>query len=808
MRVELVGAFALLALASATGAQVGDELVGRRIEAVEFHCVAPIDVDDLRRIVPVHVGDILGANDLERMRARLQQRDIFTAIDVAAEPRGADAVAIVATLVRKAIVNSVRFRGNHALRDSALERFVRLSPGSPFSDELRQFAEQRIRERYATEGFDRAEVRAELSERAPGEVDVRFRITEGEPVRVGTIEFDGELPIPEEKLRRAAGIKIGARYLRSARRSAEKAVARALRQEGYYEAEVDSHWQGGEDRRGTLRFHVDAGPLVSLRIAGNRHMSERRILKLIDLLGRQIVTDGTWRELARRTRRSYQEQGYYFAKVDIHIETGVQKTVRLDVDEGPSLRVAEVSFDGNTGFSAAELREAMQTGPPSWIPWRRGVLLDDVLDNDLKGLWYMYRRRGFESADIVDVRTRYEREQGKIFITVVIEEGPRTTVTAVEHEGFAGISALPRPQVRPGVPLNPDDVEGDRRALLSAQRHAGYPQADVSAKVSSEPREDGRSATVRFTATPGKAARIGAVIVQNNLDTKSRVVLRELTFKPGDPLDPETLLRSQTRLYRLGLFRTVDVHPLEQPANDGERDVAVTVLEKAPGSLQLGGGYNTRDGLRGFFDLSNNNLEGLARRLSLHGEMSLDPSGFEPNEYLGDLGYRDPRFYDSLWTVRGDLIAQRSTRSVDQFSVERFAFVPALEYALSPEVRIGSDLLIEQSQVFDVAQDVLLFNPRDEGRLRTVAVGPFVVYEGRDDPFVPRRGTFDSLRIRYAPEPFGSDVPLIRIQGQHSQYIPLTDALTFIYVARAGWGRATEKNDQVPIRDRFFLGGR
>src|SRR5207245_8552786 len=105
-------------------------------------------------------------------------------------------------------------------------------------------------------------------------------------------------------------------------------------------------------------------------------------------------------------------------------------------------------------------------------------------------------------------------------------------------------------------------------------------------------------------------------------------------------------------------------------------------------------------------------------------------------------------------------------------------------------------------------QAVRLFNPRDEGRLRTVSVGPFAVYDGRDDAFVPHRGVFDSLRVRVAPGELGSDVPFVKLVGQHSHYIPLDDEVTLVYAIRGGWARALATEEEEPIRERFFLGGR
>ena len=779
-----------------------------RIEAIELDCAAPIDRDGLLQIMPVHVGDALGADTLDRVRERLTQTELFTQIAVEAPPRGAG-VAVVAHLVRKAIVNAVRFRGNHVLGDDELQRVARVHEGTAFTDDQREYAVSRLQARYAAEGFEAATVTIAVHPRSPGEVDVILSIAEGPALRISAIGIVGTLPLPQDEVRARIGLAVGDRYTHAQQRQAQTAIVRLLRQQRYYEAEVSSSWERAADYTGVLRFTVRPGPRFEVQFSGNDHFSDDKLLRLMDLPTRPIVTDGTWRELARRAQRAYQEAGYYLARVEVHVEPGPPKVVRFTVKEGERYRIAEVSFEGNHVLPAAQLRSQMATRPPSWVPWRRGVFLDDVFDEDLKRLWYFYRRQGFQSAEIVDARTRLDPERGAVFVTVFIEEGPRTVVRQIEEEGTAAIAGK-RPDLRvaQNQPLDPEGLEADRRALLTAFAQNGYTHATVTARVTTQPERDGEVATVRFEAQPGEQQRIGTIIVQNNLDTRSRVITRELPFTRGDPLNPDALLLVQGNIYRLGLFRSVTVRPLDTPGNAAATDVGVNVSERPFGAMQWGAGYNTRDGIRGFTELSYNNLQGLGRRISLRGDFNFDPSAAQPNEYAVVLGFREPHLADTKWSVRADLIGQRSTRAVDQFSIERLAFIPAIERTFSPGLKAGVEFQYEDANVFDVKPDVLVFNPRDQGKLQTVSLGPYAVYDGRDDAFAPRRGIFDSVRLRWAPSVLGSDVPTVKLTVQHSQYVPLTDELTFVYAARAGWARALNAGEQVPIRERFFLGGR
>jgi outer membrane protein insertion porin family len=97
---------------------------------------------------------------------------------------------------------------------------------------------------------------------------------------------------------------------------------------------------------------------------------------------------------------------------------------------------------------------------------------------------------------------------------------------------------------------------------------------------------------------------------------------------------------------------------------------------------------------------------------------------------------------------------------------------------------------------------------QDVGRLRTVTLNPVVLYDGRDDAFAPTRGVFESLRVRYGSPPLGSQVHFIKLSVQHSQYVPLGAGLTWIYAGRVGFARAIGFSTEVPLRERFFLGGR
>ncbi|MEO8603746.1 MAG: outer membrane protein assembly factor, partial [bacterium] len=210
------------------------------------------------------------------------------------------------------------------------------------------------------------------------------------------------------------------------------------------------------------------------------------------------------------------------------------------------------------------------------------------------------------------------------------------------------------------------------------------------------------------------------------------------------------------------------------------------------------------DGFTGNGETAFDNLGRRARRVYLRAQLSLLPEDVSSSQYLAVLGYREPRFLSSDWQWKVEMLGERSTRAIDQYSVQRASLGNGFSRSFLPRLQGGAEAQVEYADVFDVQP--LAFRSEDEGTSWTTAVAPFLLYDGRDDPFAPTRGVFDTARFRYAL-PGISTVSFGKLNLQHSQAIPLASWLAFIYTARIGYGRTFDGEDVLPIRERFFIGG-
>lgn len=777
---------------------------GRTVRAIRIESAVPSDEADLLPMLPLQVGEPVTPERVESARQRLMAKEVFERVDVDVSDAG-DGAAVTVRLERRRVVNSIDADGYAAIRRREVWRLIRIHPGEFFSRELAEGAVERLRARYRKLGFDEASVAVDVSGEGI-DADLTFRIEEGVPLRVAAAEIDGApaelLPDLQKRLRKLEGKTLS----REREEETQKTLQRVLRRGGYYEARVRASrtLRSGKDYE--LRYTVQAGPPVEIEFDGNTHLKRRKLLDLVDFEKRLIVTDGTWRELATRMTEEYVRHGFYHARVGVEIDDGPPKRVRFRVDEGRRYVIGEVRFQGNRQLSDGELAARMETAPWVWLPWpRRGVLVDSVLDDDLRRIWWYYREKGYESAEVVDAVRRPDDAAGRMDLTIVVDEGPRTVVRECRREGLDAIEPAVRWKVTEGEPFDARGMEADGRLARQLLGQAGYVAPAVRATVEREPAGEEVAARVTLRAEPGPQSRVGAVVVQGNVDTKDRVIVREVALRRGDPLNTEKLVSAQNKLYRLGLFRSVFVRPLDS-ADGLERDVAVRVVERPAGRFDWGGGYNTRDGIIGFVEAGYDNIGGMARRFSVRGHTNLDPHEWKPTQYLANATYREPRLFDSPWRFTESLVAERTTESIDPYSIERADLVSTVDREVWQRLQVGCGLSVERADLFDVEPDVVLSGV-DEGTLHTVALGPFLVHDGRDDPFAPTRGVFESVNLRYAL-PALSTQQFVKVNVKHGQYVPLGEHLSFLYSARGGWAKALESGAEIPISERYFLGGR
>ena len=171
------------------------------------------------------------------------------------------------------------------------------------------------------------------------------------------------------------------------------------------------------------------------------------------------------------------------------------------------------------------------------------------------------------------------------------------------------------------ITLIPDDVLNDRTlhdnitAILERYRGMGY----VLAKLT-EPSIDKDTGIITIKINEGI---LEGYKVKGNKKTKDKVILREMRQKPGEVFNANLARRSVQRVNNLGFFEDVNVK-MNPGVEPNAIVMEIEVKEKRTGTLGVGAGYSSEDGIVGMFSISDTNFRGVGDAVSVIYEVSGD----------------------------------------------------------------------------------------------------------------------------------------------------------------------------------------
>ena len=235
---------------------------------------------------------------------------------------------------------------------------------------------------------------------------------------------------------------------------------------------------------------------------------------------------------------------------------------------------------------------------------------------------------------------------------MTIAEGEPVKVAAINFVGFDDVIppahfATLKKQVplKVGAPRDRQLVVTTHEMALNELKDHGYPYAKVDTSEDDGP--DGKSATLTFSAAPGKIAHIGPIEIQGNKTVSARVIERELTFKTGDLYQRSVLQDSQRRLYGLELFQFANIEPLNPELQPTEVPIRITVAEGKHQRVNFGVGYGTEEKARVDAEYHHVNFLGGARLAGVHARWSSLDRGLR-------LDFNQPYFFAPHFSLGGE----------------------------------------------------------------------------------------------------------------------------------------------------------
>jgi len=235
----------------------------------------------------------------------------------------------------------------------------------------------------------------------------------------------------------------------------------------------------------------------------------------------------------------------------------------------------------------------------------------------------------------------FDEANKRIVLKFSVEEGVKYRLASVVISGntlFSEIELKDRMDSKTTDKFfNQDKWDADLARLQSAYNDKGY----IYATVTPEYQWDAATGEVKVQISIKEASKayIEEIRIRGNDITKDKVIRREITLKEGDAFDYEAVNKNKMRIQNLGFFENVAIDT--QPGSEMDKLILIYDVspERKTGTLSLGAGYSSVEGLVGFLQVSQNNLFGNGQAVSAQWDF-----GDRKNSY--SLSFTEPWLFD------------------------------------------------------------------------------------------------------------------------------------------------------------------
>jgi translocation and assembly module TamA len=351
--------------------------------------------------------------------------------------------------------------------------------------------------------------------------------------------------------------------------------------------------------------------------------------------------------------------------------------------------------------------------------------------------------------------------------------------------------------LKDGQPGRAAEVLAAEGRIVAAVQKQGYADAQTA------PREvvvDHADYTVRprFRIIAGELVRLDGLKVLTKGRTDSNWLQHLVTWKPGDPYDPQDVAELEQRLRDTGAYDSVTVAlaPKDETTVDGLRPIVVSLAERARRTLQLGASYSTTDGAGLEAQWTRYNVYHRADNLAFTAKLSqLD------SRLAVDL--TQPHWGRPQQSLKTEAAAYRTTTDAyDETGVGVRADIER-RYGKTSYATVGAS--VDVSRTEELLTNTLTILGRD---IVTLGLLADLSLDRSDDPLNPKRGWRVGLRAEPTLLVGQTNLPYLKLTAQGSVYFPFDSQGRTVVAGRVRAGEIFGGSiPNVPASRRFYAGG-
>lgn len=414
-----------------------------------------------------------------------------------------------------------------------------------------------------------------------------------------------------------------------------------------------------------LVIQVNENPMIAeVNVLGNDKIRTNAILEAQNLTKGGFYSTNNINANATLVKDHYLSKGYIDVTVEANINEKDDNTciINYTISEGRQYKVRNVLFEGISGLSRDELKKLLTTKEKSFFD--SGNFISSNIDKDKAAIVSYYTTKGYPDATITNTEIVYlddESTESVRYINIVysISEGELWTIGEISFQGnevFSDDVILPLITVSENERYNSERISSIYENIASLYYNNGYVYSMVTPSIT---KEEGNKVKIDFLISEGLQTKVEEIRINGLTKSKPYVFERELAFKVGDIFSRSAFIQSQQNMYNTSLLKNISAALYPGKTEDGVI-CEFNVEEGNQMELQFGATFGATElngfPVSGFLSLTNNNLGGTGRALSLSTEIS-------PSTQALSVSISDNWVGDKRWSNGISFSAERNVRT-------------------------------------------------------------------------------------------------------------------------------------------------
>ncbi len=552
-----------------------------------------------------------------------------------------------------------------------------------------------------------------------------------------------------------------------------------------------------------LVYEVKEKPFVrSVTIRGAKEVPEKDMQMLIGMKKGSFFQKHLLNKDVLKIKNKYLKKGFYFTEVRTSATDAGnnQVDVAYDIIERQKVKIAKITFRGNKFFSDYQLSEIIESRESGF--WQlfsdAGNYQREILKVDMLRIESRYRDFGFVKARLDEPKVEVDRENGIIVITITVHEGDQYFLGAIAARGddvHTEDEIMARLTLKKGEPFNQTLFRQNLFGVQELYMDDGYAYANPQPDIVEHP--ETKTVDITIKVDPGKVVYIGRIDATGNYKTNDNVVRREMRLKEGERFSGQKLNRSRQRINNTGFFGSIDLEQKTGRKPD-TLDLSLNLTEKETGTIKAGMGYSSLENLTLNAAVTENNVMGTGRRVSV----GIESSKLRQDYYLD---FTEPRWQDRDVSL-GFSIFNRQFDYISYINRSTGAGL-TMGKGYGEYTKMSLDYRFEAVKV-DLAP---LYTPTtfllsQTGLRNTSSLGYAITYDERDVAWHPSSGYKVAWDVRFAGGPLAGDVNFYKTSFDVAEYVKLP--YEFILMAHGNLKHAGSYGGRtLPLFEHYFIGG-